>query len=199
MIEVEKKFILNKEDERRLIKGAEFLNEKVFEDIYYDTSDFVLTCKDKWLRSREGKFELKVPIFDEKTKRVTDQYHELENEQEIKVALSLNDGKGLADNLIENNYLPFCTFKTKRRTYKKENFTIDIDFVDFGGFVYEIAEIELKVKDESEIKNARNQIIEFAKKNRLAVKTIHGKIIEYLKQTKQIHYQALVNAGVIKS
>ena len=37
MIEVEKKFILNEQDKERLTKEAQFLNERVFTDTYYDT------------------------------------------------------------------------------------------------------------------------------------------------------------------
>ena len=36
MIEVEKKFIINDQDKKRLTKDSEFLNERVFTDIYYN-------------------------------------------------------------------------------------------------------------------------------------------------------------------
>ena len=52
MIEIEKKFALNNEDEERLTKDAQFLNEYIFTDIYYDTDDFSLTSKDKWFRNK---------------------------------------------------------------------------------------------------------------------------------------------------
>jgi len=48
MIEVEKKFILNEQDVERLTKNAQFLNERIFTDIYYDTENFSLTSYDKW-------------------------------------------------------------------------------------------------------------------------------------------------------
>jgi len=45
MIEVEKKFILNEQDKERLTKNADFLNERVFTDIYYDTEIFFSNLK----------------------------------------------------------------------------------------------------------------------------------------------------------
>jgi len=48
MIEVEKKFILNKQNKKRLTKDAEFLSERVFTDIYYDTKNFPLTLPQFW-------------------------------------------------------------------------------------------------------------------------------------------------------
>ena len=103
MIEVEKKFILTKKEKERLIKGAEFLNEKVFTDIYYDTNDFSLTSNDRWLRSRDGKFELKIPIH-QGADRLIDQYNELEDEQKIREALNLFSQRSISDDLARKEY-----------------------------------------------------------------------------------------------
>ena len=100
MIEVEKKFILNKQDKERLTKRAEFLNERVFADIYYDTNNFSLTSKDKWLRSREARFELKLPLH-KGAERSADQYDELEDEQKIREALNLPLNGSFADDLTK--------------------------------------------------------------------------------------------------
>src|SRR3989338_3252799 len=157
MIEIEKKFALNNEDEERLTKDAQFLNEYIFTDIYYDTDDFSLTSKDKWFRSRDGKFELKIPLS-HNTKRLTDQYDELKDEKEIRKVLGLFAGASLTDDLAKGGYLPFCVCKTTRRKYKKEPFVIDIDVVDFRDFIYNVAEIELTVSDKTEIKMAVEKI-----------------------------------------
>ena len=61
MIEVEKNFAVTEKDKACLIEDAVLLYKKVFTDVYYDSSDYALTGKDFWLRTREGKFELKVP------------------------------------------------------------------------------------------------------------------------------------------
>lgn len=197
MIEVEKKFILNKQDKERLTKDAQFLNERVFTDIYYDTEIFSLTSKDKWLRSREGRFELKLPLHDG-AERLADQYDELEDEQKIKKSLNLPSDGNLADDLAKAGYSPFCTCKTTRRKYKKEPFIIDLDIVDFQDFIYNIGEIELMVKDKSEIEGAIEKIMTFAKEQKLTIAPVRGKVIEYLKRAKLDHYQALVRAKVVK-
>lgn len=197
MIEVEKKFILSESEKNRLIDGAEFLNEKTFTDVYYDTKDFVLTSKDKWLRSREGRFELKLPLHSG-LERKADQYDELEDESEIKESLNFETQEKLSDFLADHGYSPFCVCKTSRKKYKKGAFTIDLDFVDFQDFTYNIGEIELMVEERSEIESATAKIIAFANENNLKIKPVRGKVVEYLKKIKPDHYQALVKAGVVK-
>ena len=197
MIEVEKKFILNEQDKERLTKEAQFLNERVFTDTYYDTEIFSLTTKDKWLRSREGRFELKLPLH-KGVDRLADQYDELEDEQKIRKALNLPSNGNLADDLAKAGYFPFCTCKTTRRKYKKEQFIIDIDIVNFQDFIYNIVEIEMMVKEKSEIEKAIEKIMYFAKSQNLTIAPVRGKVIEYLKRTKPNHYQALVLAKVVK-
>lgn len=197
MIEVEKKFILNKQDKERLTKDAEFLNKRTFTDIYYDTEDFSLTAQDKWLRSREGRFELKLPLHDG-AGRLADQYDELEDEQKIKGALNLPLNGNLAEDLTKAGYFPFCTCKTSRRKYKKEPFIIDLDIVDFQDFTYNIGEIELLVGDKSEIDGAIEKIMDFAKSQNLTIAPVRGKVIEYLKRTKPNHYHTLVRSGIVK-
>src|SRR3989344_3797540 len=86
MIEVEKNFDLKPGDKERLIQDAKLIAEKTFTDIYYDTADFRLTTKDYWLRQREGKWELKVPLSEAIRKKETDQYRELEDENDVSAA-----------------------------------------------------------------------------------------------------------------
>jgi len=197
MIEVEKKFILNKQDKERLTKRAEFLNERVFADIYYDTNNFSLTSKDKWLRSREARFELKLPLH-KGAERSADQYDELEDEQKIREALNLPLNGSFADDLTKAGYVPFCICKTTRRKYKKGLFIIDLDIVDFQDFTYNIGEIELMVNDKSEIEGAIEKIMNFAKEQNLTIAPVRGKVIEYLKRAKPNHYHALVQEKVVK-
>ncbi len=195
MIEVEKKFILNEEDEARLLQGAEFLGERVFTDVYYDTVDFSLSSRDRWLRCREGRFEMKVPLREGKDALV-DQYDELEDEQKIREALSLPAAGKFADDLAKADYQPFCIYTTTRRKYKKEPFIIDLDHADFKDFTYNIGEIELMVHDISDMQNAIDQILHFAKEQGLVIAPVRGKVVEYLRRVKPDHYQALVQAGV---
>ena len=197
MIEVEKKFILNEHDKERLTKDAEFLNERVFTDIYYDTEIFSLTANDKWLRSREGRFELKLPLH-EGIDRLADQYDELEDQRKIRGVLNLPPNGNLADDLAKAGYSPFGTGKTTRRKYKKGPFIIDLDVVDFQDFTYELGEIELMVNEKTEIEKAIEKIMAFAKTQNLTIAPVRGKIMEYLKRARPGHYQALVRAGVVK-
>ena len=197
MIEVEKKFILNEKDKERLTKDAEFLGERVFTNIYYDTQDFSLTANHKWLRCREGRFELKIPLH-VGLERLADQYDELEDEPKIREVLDLPTGGSFVDDLAKAGFSPFCSYKTTRRKYKKEPFIIDLDTVDFQDFTYNIGEIELMVRKKSEIESAIKKIITFAEEQKLTPVPVRGKVAEYLKRFRPNHYQALVQAKVVK-
>jgi len=196
MIEVERKFILTKENVDSLTKNAEFLREVVFTDTYYDTPDYKLTTKDIWLRARNGKFELKVPLH-KNTERIAEQYKELETEDEIRKELKL-PGKDFAEDLQKSGYLEFCTCKTIRKKYKNEQFTIDLDQVEFENQVYHIGEIELMVEKEADMEQALKQIAEFARKQKLTLAPVRGKVLEYLRLFKPKHYEALITAGVVQ-
>lgn len=195
MIEVEKKFILGAGDEQKLIANAEFIGEKTFTDTYYDTVDYSLTLKDLWMRSRDGRFELKVPFNDALEERLSDQYEELETDAEIAAHLKLPTDKSLADALRDAGYAPFCTLTTTRRKYKKDGFVIDIDSVDFG---YDIAEIEYMVKDVSEVRDATLKIVAYGEKLGLTAGAVRGKVGEFLRRKDPKHFQALVDAKVFK-
>lgn len=198
MIEVEKKFTLTKEQEENLIRGAEFLGEKKFTDIYYDDANFSLTKKDLWLRQRDGKFELKIPMNASIEERISDQYRELENDEDILKYFNAGSNTSLEKFLDEKEYKSFCKITTTRKKYKKEEFIIDLDVMDFG---YALAEIEYIVEDESRLNEATNAIIQFAKKHNITSNDaifVRGKVAEYLKRNNQKHLQALLDAKVIK-
>jgi adenylate cyclase class IV len=193
MIEIEKKFILTEEQEKKLIAGAEFLGEKKIVDAYYDDSRYSLSTKDIWLRCRNGRFELKIPMNVALEKRVSDQYRELETDQEIAAYLNLDAGKPLVDAIRENGYAPFATIVTTRKKYKKDGYGIDLDSVDFG---YDVAEIELMIDDESKIQETTLKIICYAGTYGLEGGVVRGKVSEYLRRKKPDHFQALVEAAV---
>ncbi len=188
MIEVEKKFIITKDQEAALIDGAEFLREKTFTDSYYDYPDWRWTTSDLWLRMRDSDWELKVPLNIPGEKRVSDQYHELTDEKEIAGALKLDISRPLAEVLAENNIKPFCSITTTRRKYKKDGFGIDIDTMDFG---YDICEIELMVSDVSEIPIAEDKILAFSKQFNLPHIRVRGKVLEYLRLNNPAHMEAI--------
>ncbi len=131
MIEIEKNFDLKPGDKERLIKDAEFLGSKSFTDVYYDNATYDLTAKDFWLRTRDGRFELKVPLNTKGISReTTDQYRELETDEEIASELRLIIKDNLAKALAEAGYKPFATITTKREEYRKGDFKLDFDAVD---------------------------------------------------------------------
>lgn len=193
MIEVEKKFSLGNGNEDKLISGAEFLGEKTITDTYYDDAGYSLTKKDTWLRLRDGRFELKVPISEPGERQKTSQFDEIEDEAVIAKYLQFDPAFPLADSLQRAGYAPFCTIVSTRRKYKKDGFGIDIDSVDFG---YRLAEIELMVDDVSQTNDASDRITAYASSLGLVDGKTNGKLKEYLLRNDQKHFQALVDAGV---
>lgn len=192
MFEVEKKFKLNSSQIKKLTKGAKFLGERKMTDIYFDTDDFRLIKQDIWLRSRNGKFELKTPLND-RSKRKTDQYEEIEDETKIKKILDFDVNKSLKNILSARKYLPFCTCKTTHQKFKIHDFIIDLDQVDFGEFKYRIGEIELMVKNKSEILSAEKKILDFAQTNNLKIAPVRGKVLEYLKRIQPQDYNLVID------
>lgn len=196
MIEVEKKFLLDEKDKERIVSDAIFLNERVFTDIYYDDNNFSLSSKDKWLRSREKNYELKVPAFFDKT-RLVDQYDEIKDIAGIKSNLGFSKDTPISEDLSNNGFSAFCICKTTRRKFRKGAFIIDLDTVDFQDFTYSIGEIELMVANQPEIEKAVEEIFKFAAELNLKITPVRGKVIEYLRRAKPDHYLALKKAGVI--
>lgn len=196
MIEVEKKFILTDEQQEKLTEGADFLGEKLFTDTYFDDSIYSLTTKDLWLRERSERFELKVTMNVSIEERVSDQYRELETESEIAQQLNLSADIPLVHALKDKGYVPFITVTTTRKKYKKDGFSIDLDTMDFG---YNIVEIEYMTDDESKIIEATDKIIECAKSYGITSNGfVRGKVAEYLRRNNPAHFQALIDAKVVK-
>lgn len=198
MIEIEKKFILTPEQRKRLITDAEFLKETVFTDVYYDTADYSLTCRDIWFRARDGKFELKLPLHSGPDRKA-DLYDELDEEEGIRKALNMPLEGSFAEALNVEGYAPFCECTTHRKKYRKEGFSIDLDTADFGDFTYEIAEIELMANDKSEMAATVEKILQFAKAHELTIASVPGKIRTFLKRKRPEHHKALVDAGVLRA
>ncbi|HLD86396.1 MAG TPA: CYTH domain-containing protein [Patescibacteria group bacterium] len=196
MYEIEKNFDLRSGDKDRLLIGATLIGKKSFTDTYYDYGDLRLTRRDYWLRTRNGKFELKVPINkDSIHDRLTDQYKEIENEEEVAKCLNIKIETNLAVALVKADVRPFATVTTKRESYKKNSFRLDFDDMDFG---FTTLEVELMVNSPAEISQAETRIIEFAKENGISATLGHGKVIEYLFRYRPEHYQDLIDSGVVK-
>lgn len=193
MIEVEKNFAVGPEDKKRLTEGATLLAKKVFTDVYYDSPDHALTGNDFWLRTRDGKFELKVPQNTGHIKdRVTDQYEELETDTEIAHTLNLSADIPFAEALRAKDITPFATITTTREQYQKGDFHLDFDEMDFGFTAFEV---ELMVKTLEGIPAAEKRILEFGAMHHLNPQSA-GKVIEYLRRFSPTHLAFLQSRGV---
>lgn len=196
MIEIEKKFILSSSDKERLLNGAEMIGTKIFTDVYYDNGTYDLTKKDWWLRSRDGRFELKIPAGTSGRNGIeTNQYEEFEDDEAIKRQLNIVTEKPLRDSLALSGFEPFATMTTTREKYKKDGFGIDIDSMDFG---FNIAEIEVMIDDWKRAEEAKRRIIAFAEQHDLSTAPVRGKVLEYLARKNQCHFKALETAWGVK-
>lgn len=197
MIEVEQKFILSERDVEKLTEGSEFLGERTFTDIYYDSADLALGKNDMWLRERDGNWELKIPMH-EIGKNVTQQYQEIEGEEKIREVFGIAPMKDFLNDITDLGYEPICNLTTVRKKFRKGKFVIDLDQVSGNdGFNYQIGEIELMVEDKNEALQAIVEIGKFAENAGLKVAPVRGKVIEYLRIKKSEHYKSLVEAGVV--
>ena len=193
MFEIEKDFNFEEEKMVKLLKEADFIGQKVFTDVYYDTDRYNLTSKNTWLRAREGLFELKIPmngITD------TDRYEEVEDEQKIKKFLEFNAEEILKNQLAENGYKPFLKLTTTRKKYKKGEFNIDIDNAEYDdGSTFKGMEIELMIEDEKKAQEASDQIIKFAEIYGLE-QSYEGKISGYIRHKNPDHFKVLSDLGI---
>lgn len=203
MIEIEKKFILTEKQQNDLLDGAQELELKLVEDYYLDTDTFSLTTSDLWLRERDGMHELKVPLKSGSDiyTAATNRYNEITDTEEIAKVLDFNAELDFETSLSHAGIKKFMTILTSRKSYEKQGFHIDVDSATYPGstFEYAVAEIELLINSESEADEADCRIVEFAKKfNLVTDQVILGKVVSYLKAEKVDHYEALVNAGVLR-
>lgn len=200
MIEVEKKFKLSGENEKRVIEGARFLKEVKFTDIYYDKPDYEFTKQDIWLRSRDGKFELKIAAVKKEDNKETNFYHELDSEKEIRRRLKVGGNGNLLADLSKAGFIKFGECATVRRKYQNREFIIDLDIVTFpdSNLVFKIGEIELLVPTKDDMPQAYQKIAKFAVGHGLSVMPVRGKVLEYLKLFKPDTYDMLKRAWSVR-
>ena len=173
MIEVEKKFQPTKEQLEKLLEGAEFLGEKINHDVYYDYEDLRLFRDDIKLRDRNGSWELKIgkKIGITDTETIS---HEIEDEEGIKKYLGISIP---LEQYVKENMIVFSDYVNNRKKYKKREFVIDLDSMDFG---YELCEVELLVDSEEKAKEASDTILAFVKQFDIEIQKIPSKRDVYL-------------------
>jgi len=201
MIEVEKRFVSpTPEQQASLTRGAEFVKTKEITDTYYDSATFSLAHTDRWLRQRNDRFELKVPIDGGGKTAVVQTYRELETDAEIYQALALNEDADLATDLAKAGFKAFMTARTVRNSYKNHGFNIDIDKTTYenADFTYSGVDIEVMVEEQADIPAASARILEFASSHGLAIDGAPlGKIGNYIKNALPDDYKKLVAAGIL--
>jgi len=196
MIEVEKKFVLSPEAETKIAQLATLKSEKVITDAYYDTADAQLGLKDIWLRLRDEQFELKVPLRPDGDKSGVVYYRELLDDVSIREELDLPHTDSLEADLKTAGFVIQAKFTTTRRHYQYEDFTIDLDILDFG---YTIGEIELLLEGDEDMAAAEAKIEAFAKEHKLqGLPQTGSKFAEYLRRKNKPYYALLVKGGRIK-
>lgn len=177
MIEVEKKFQPTGEQLEALLAGAEFLEEVVNHDAYYDYPDYRLFKNNTWLRDRNGNFELKI-------KKGTFAGEEIETKIGIEKYLHIEN----LGEFVKNDLMVIMQWETRRKKYKKEDFNLDIDETSFG---YKVLEIELMVRNEEEIKGAEDKILALAARYNFPIKDLPSKRREYFRLVEPEKYEEL--------
>lgn len=180
MIEVEQKFRPTEGELAALLKDAQFVKEVVNHDVYYDWPDYRLYKNYVYFRNRNGEFELKSD--DDEVAGVSE---EVENDEDIKKFF--NTIKPLPE-FIKENLIPVIEWNTTRKKYMKNEFTIDIDSLDFG---YECVEIELLVQDFLQVEPAKQKIFELAKQYKFNMEKVPAKRREYFRLVKPEIYKEL--------
>jgi adenylate cyclase class IV len=184
MIEVEKKFQPTKEQLEKLLEGAEFLGLKINHDLYYDYDDLRLFHDNIKLRNRNGSFELK--IGKQLSEDETDSIHtEIEDEEEIKKYLDITTP---LEQYTKEQMIVSSDYVNNRKKYKKGEFTIDVDSMDFG---YELCEVELLVPSEEKAKEASDVILAFVKQFGIEIQKIPSKRETYLRLKKPELYEKI--------
>eukprot|EP00166_Cyanidium_caldarium_P003365 ctg_325.g92 len=206
-LEVEKKFVLSPETEQRLLEilssssssssSSRSRQTLRFTDIYYDAAHtWTLTSSNRWLRQRQGVWELKVPITGASQRRL-DAYRELVFEADIRAEL----GWAPAEALAAGRIAAFAHIETERVSIMGEHagrrVRIDLDRADYG---YTVGEIETLAHDEDDVAAAERDVLALAVAAGLqAQESPRGKLAEFLHRHRPEHYAALMRAGILRS
>lgn len=187
MIEIERKLHPSSEIVEKIKNDATFLVSQMMNDIVYDYEDLSLIQNDIWLRKRNGKFDLKVSKDNDIKNRKFDIYDEIEEESKMCEFLKIKS--------IESaNFIEIAHLVTRREKYKLEEFNIDFDWVTSAhdDFIYHIMEVELILKNESEIVLSTEKIKEFMCKYGIEDKPAIAKITQYFYEKKRHIYDVLM-------
>lgn len=188
VIEVEKHFTVDRETRTKLTAlGAKLTLKEEFTDIYYDTAAHQLMTSSHWLRQRNGVWQLKYPVPDNKTiiqgqPSRTECNYELEEEPAIIKQLRsviVIEGAPSLNELVHSLgvFVPVAEFSTVREGWAwpdsrmGERVSIELDEASFN---YAIGSVEVLVGGADQVPTAEEKAREIA-----------GKIGQYCECMKQ--------------
>jgi adenylate cyclase class IV len=230
---VEAKFIFTQLDEERIATDplVKLIKKKSFTDTYFDSvgNGFPLTTKDVWLRLRDGKWQIKIPIGYYTNNTISfgkfrndeglpcpvsartlnaDSYIEIEVPRDIQEFLldrqlivvdSNASQESLGQTLLASGFQPVCELTTFRSTFQHAD-DVTIDLDRTIPMDYRVGELEVMVGSQGDAKQAMSRIEAVAKHHQLNIQNgMHGKVLEYLRVYSPAHYQALDECGLLDS
>ncbi len=204
-MEVEARFLLTPTSQVRLLEGAKLIEETKFTVEFLDTPQWTLAYSNHWLKRKNGKYELKIPLKNrelDKTPHLATIFHEEKDKHKILGELDLPDEEDFEAALTKAKIRPFASIETTRTSYQKGAFRLDLDQAQFPLirtgviFHYAVAEIELDVPEDAAMQ-AKEDIITFAEQHQLEVSDTRGKMMEYVFQNYPTVYQEFVRRGLI--
>ncbi len=201
MIEIEIKCKPTPEQKAALLADATFVSEENLIDRYYDSAAYELTTKDFWLRTRNGKFMLKIPAANCSylANQANTPKHELEDEQEIRKILNLSNQGTLEQAVINAGYKLLYTLEKTRQKHTKDVFIIDIDCATHGKIILELVELETMVEKPEEISEATEKLVNFAHQHGIEIEPIPGNLIALIKIINPEHLEILERARAKRS
>lgn len=205
-MEVECRFLLNHESEARLLDGAELIEQSKFVVEFLDTPEWTLAYANRWLKRKNGKYELKLPLKNrdaDTSPHLATIFHEETDRRVILAHLGLPEAEDFEAALTRANMRPFASIQTVRTSYQKGPFRLDLDQAQFPllktgeTMHYAVAEVELTGITESEAIQAKEDIIRFAEQHNLEVSDTRGKLMEYVFRNYPTVYLEFVKRGII--
>lgn len=221
-VEVEAKFAYSLQDVERIASVSQLLSIKQFTDHYYDcATGFPLTTSDIWLRQRNEKWELKMPLLSvqqqlesNSTSSVSHykehddpaliisvlRSHRALSSQSLPLQTSVQSGQDLANALASFNVFEFCALTTTRTSYRyKDVLRIDLDVTTPSE--YRVGELELMVGDDpDEIKRALSTIEKLSHELQITLcPTMPGKVLQFISQQRPEHWKCLERSGLLRA
>lgn len=190
-IEVEFKFIPPADIINKLeALGAKQLKSNHMFDVYLDTTDFQLIKKDFWLRYRNGKVELKIPMDDHQHSSKTTVYKELNCVQKITDTLGQQIPQDPES--LPQGWIVLARVETVRQNWRWNDYNFALDSLPDG---FQIGEVEIVLNPNQKRDNFEaitQSLHELADKLGLC-RQLEGKLNHCLKIQNPEGYQILSN------